>query len=125
MIAWIEKRTTMIAITLNLLAIVSMAEALRTSAYINSGWVVPRNPFALSQAGAEPKTEVNINSSLLDYRVQRTEDEIREVKSDVKELRADFSHITTMLIGSLLAVVVNLGITILTRRRRETQGSER
>jgi len=125
MIRWINRRALSLMILANLLAIVSLSEALRTSAYVAGGLAVPRNPFVLSWVDAQESRTVEVPGNLLlEYRMNRNEDALKEVREDIKELRADFSHITQMLIGSLLAVVINLAITIITRQKRQEREKE-
>ena len=118
---WIRRRATMLAIVVNIAALLSMGEALRTSIYVCGGLAVPRNPFAPAQASADEEFPPARSSTLTDYRIGEAEKRISEMKDDIKELRADFTHITEMLIGALLAVVINLAITIITHRRRRAE----
>jgi len=120
MLKWIIMRSTVLAIMLNTVAVVSLAEALRTSVYVMDATVVLRNQFALKRARAEPLTIAGQENVLLEYKITQHEKEFITIRGEIKELRADFTHITQMLIGALVAIVINLGITLVTHRRRSS-----
>jgi len=125
MMPWFRiRRVLILTCCLNLAAMLSLAEALRTSVYVTDTRVVPRNPFAVKRVRADPMSPSVQENALVEYRIAQHEKEFEKMKGEIKELRADFTHITQMLIGALVAIVINLGITLVTHRRRSTERAE-
>jgi len=125
MLAWLRQRwIVVVSACLNLLAILSLVEALRTSIDVMGVEVVPRNPFVVGRVHAEPPTQFQRENPLAEYRMTQHEKDFVEIKGQIKELRGDFTHITEMLIGALVAVIINLAMTLMAHRRqtRSTNG---